>query len=160
MCSTGKSFSGQNQQGCRAPWSLKPPSVLCGSHMGATHGGKWPVVFCSVGNHPRHHGQGTELDRSSPKYNSLLQISPLLPALSCPCCWCGCVFCAYTNPGAIPREPINAIPLFDAPDFPGFLSKHNLLVLFNYHKAAALYHHKYIYLPTFCSMVINYQQMI
>lgn len=45
---------------------------------------------------------------------------------------------AYTNPGVVPREPMNAIPLCDAPDFPEFLSKHNLLVLFNYHKCSCL----------------------
>lgn len=62
-----------------------------GSHMGTAHGSRWPVVFCSIGNHPRHHVQGTRSgDTLSSKYSSLLQISTLLPALCCPCHQCGC----------------------------------------------------------------------
>lgn len=35
---------------------------------GCHPGGKPPVVFCSIGNHPRFHGQGTRsVDRSSSK---------------------------------------------------------------------------------------------
>lgn len=48
------------------------------------------------------------------------------------------VFHACTNPGDTHREPISAIPSCDAPVFPEFLSKHHLLVLLNYHEAAAL----------------------
>lgn len=98
------------------------------------------MVFCSAGYHPRHRGQGTgSVDRLSSKYNSLLQISPsLLCAALVANVGVSSVFHACTNPGDTHREPISAILSCDAPDIPEFLSKHNLLVLLNYHEAAAL----------------------